>query len=568
MWNNAPRHQREAFILKAMPTRGYSTFKTPGELAMALDPLTIQTPMLDLIDSKLLLVRDAIGVMYERKAMRSKLIQGGMEPRKAIERAQKEVEDKGIKRLMISVPPQEGKSTRISRYFLLWLMQQFPQLRTNLVSYDLDNAAQFTMAMLADITTFNGEEGNIDLGLRLRYGQRAQSFFATTAHGFVRARGKGGGLTGRPSELGILDDLIKDQEDADSENANEKTWTWLQTVFFPRLAPDAPVVMPMTRWSEDDPNGRLQAQQEELEKRGVTDFIPWVVVNVPAKAEKKDLLGRKEGEWLLSARGRTDEQWRIIEATTDAKNFASLYQGSPSVAKGDVFLDEWKREYNEPVWRYDAEHDCYYADEWDIWQSWDLAFKDKTSNDFVAGGVFATQGAVSRLVTLVNKHLSFTDTIIAMRRMKRLFPTTGFILVEDKANGSGVIDSLQNEVPGIVGITPKQSKVERARLTTPYVRAGNYQIPSKRLAALQADISFDVDAYWHQVKTFRENAPHDDMVDMTTQFLNEKYRAGDASVDVANERLPTGPQVAIGNPQARPTSSIVADRIAAARGGR
>jgi predicted phage terminase large subunit-like protein len=441
-------------------------------------------------------------------------------------------------------------------------------LRGNLISYDLDNASQFTSAMLADITTFDGREGNIDLGLRLRWGQRAQSFFALTSGGYIRARGKGGGVTGRPAEIAILDDLLKDQEDADSEISKAKLWTWLQTVLFPRLAPDAPVVMPMTRWADDDPVGKFMQQQEELEAQGVTDFVPWTIVNIPAEAEENDPLGRKPGEWLLSARGRTDAQWRAIKATTDAKYFDSLYQGRPSVAGGDVFLEEWLREYNDPVWRYDPETNAYYSDEWRLWQTWDFAFRDKKSNDFVAGEVWATRGAQSRLVTLINQHLSFTDSVEAMKRMSRLFPTSEMKIVEGKANGDAIIDTLSKEIPGIVRADPKQSKVERARMVTTYFRAGNVEFPSPRLVSSNPELAFDLDAFKHQVLTFRENAPHDDMVDAMTQFLRERYSAGDASVEIFDGRVPTGPSVAVGNAKATPRSSIVAERIAAARGAR
>lgn len=567
-WDRSQRHEREAFIAKIRPTRGMTVFSTPGQLAMALDPTTIQTPMFDLIDSKLLLVRDAIQVAHDRKLLRARLIQNGMEPWKAIERAQKEIEDRGIKRLNISVPPQEGKSTRVSRYFPMWLLQQFPTLRGNLISYDLDNASQFTSAMLADITTFDGEEGQLDLGLRLRWGQRAQSYFALTTGGSFRARGKMGGVTGRPGEIAILDDLIKDQADADSEVNKAKLWTWIQTVLFPRQAPDAPIINLMTRWAIDDPTGMFLKQQEELEAAGNKDYIPWVTVNVPAKAEENDLLGRKPGEWLLSARGRTATQWRGIEVTTDPKYFDSLYQGSPTTLGGDIFLDEWKREYDHALWRYDAELNCYMIDGWDLDQSWDFTFRDKRSSDFVAGGLWATQGSVSRLVTVVKKRMSFTDSVDALRRLKRLFPQTRAIYVEGKANGDAIIDSVTKEVEGIIRVDPRQSKPERARLTTPYFRAGNIEIPTKRVANLERDIAFDVEDYWHEMTTFREGVAHDDQVDMTTQFISESRRGGMAYIEIPDERVPTGPATAIGNPSSAPRSSIIADRIAAARGSR
>jgi predicted phage terminase large subunit-like protein len=501
---------------------------TPGHLARRLDPMTIQTPALDILDAELVLIRDSIEVMFARRRRFVELTNDGLSLEEAIQRAANEIESRGNDRLIVSAPPQEGKSSRITRHGVLWLLRQFPWLRVGIVSYDGDVAGQFSWQIRGDIDLFDGTEGSIDLGLRLVIGQKAMSRWVLQSGGGVYAIGIGGGLTSRPLDLLLIDDPVKDMRAADSLLMSSQAYEWYQTVARPRLAPWAPVIQLATAWHEADLRGRLIAKQAEDQAIGAEYFDRWRVVNIPAQADhdpsagQTDILNREPGEFMVSARGRTREQWIATKAATEPRFWSALYQGKPTPDDGDVWLKMWWRRYDAPLWSR-MEEGGYQVDGYVLTQSWDLAFIDKDTSDFVVGQVWAKKGADSYLVYQVWARLNFPATLEAFRRVTRLFPQAKRKLVEGKANGDALIDSLKHEIPGIVRINPIQSKKARARAVSTFIEAGNVHLPTSRVATMQPEIAWDVEAFLHEATAFGGGAGHDDQVDATSQYLEEAY---------------------------------------------
>ena len=475
----------------AKASRERFKYATPGELAFALDSSTVQTPALDIIDDALV-----------------KVAQGK------------------LKRLIISMPPQEGKSQRTTRYGALWMLHRNPNLRVGIVSYGDDISGQFSYQIRNDIAMFNGEDGNIDLGLRLQKDSKAASRWklANPNMGGIYAIGIGGALTGRPIDLLFIDDPVKDFRAADSLLLSEQAWQWWQSVARPRLHPNAPVILILTRWHEADLAGRLLAKQAEDEKAGLEYYDKWSVINIPAQADydpdagESDPLGREPGEFMVSARGRTRAQWEATKAATSPRIWSALYQGRPSPDSGDVWKRPWWRRYTEMLWSLDD--DGNYVVECDeMIMSWDMTFKDTRSSDFVVGQVWARRGANVYLLDQVHKRLSFTDTITAFNALCQRWPQARAKLVEDKANGSAVIDTLKSKVGGIIPINPKESKYARANAVSPYIESGNVWLPTPEIAL------FEVESFIEEAAAF-PNAAHDDRVDAASQALNRLLMNG------------------------------------------
>lgn len=263
---------------------------TPGELAVSIDPRTRQTPALDLIDAELVRAFNTPDA-----------------------------------RLVISMPPQEGKSQRASRRFPLWCLTQNPDLRIAIASYEMNTARRWGRTIRDDIAQ-NTEE----IGLRVREDLSAQGEWQLAGHeGGVYSAGVGGALTGRPVDLLIIDDPVKGREQADSPTIREKTWDWWTDSASTRLAPGAPVILILTRWHNDDLAGRLLAAE---------DGKRWRVVNIPAQADHRpergetDPLGREPGEFMLSARDteKAKRNWPRIKVQAGPRTWASLYQGRPT----------------------------------------------------------------------------------------------------------------------------------------------------------------------------------------------------------------------------------------------
>jgi predicted phage terminase large subunit-like protein len=450
----------------AEPERKYAT---PGELARALDPRTVQTPALDLIDEALV-----------------------------------EMANTPDGRFICSVAPQEGKSTRVAKDYPTWVLTEDPDTRIVTASYGQSLANRNGLALRRNITD------HPELGLSVAPDNGAKHEWELAGHrGGVLSVGIGAGLTGRPADLLIIDDPIKDRREADSELLRQRVWDWWTDAASTRLAPGAPVVLILTRWHEDDLAGRLLAQE---------DGHLWRVINIPAQADhdpekgQADPLGREPGEYMISARGRTTAQWEAIKTRVGSRTWNALYQGRPSPAEGGMFKRDHWREYDVPLWlvRDDGAHIVSHADE--IIASWDMTFKDTASSDFVVGQVWMRRGAEAFLLDQVRGRMDFVTTCARFREFSAKWPQATLKLVEDKANGTAVINALRRIVSGIVPEEPHGSKEARAAAVTPLVEAGNVWLPSPELAPWIGDLIEEAAGF--------PTGAHDDQVDGLSQALN------------------------------------------------
>lgn len=447
-------------------------WSTPGEMANRLDPRTRQTPALDLLDEALTdLLKESEG------------------------------------RLIISMPPQEGKSTRAARDFPLWALAQNQNLRIVTASYSQRLADRNGRVIRNMITSYP------ELGLRIADDNGSVSEWQLAgADGGVYSTGIGGGLTGRPADLMIIDDPIKDRKEADSKVYRDRVWEWWTDTASTRLAPGAPVVLILTRWHHDDLAGRLMAAE---------DGHLWRVINIPAEADhrperdEEDPLGRAPGEFMISARGRVERQWRATKVRVGPRAWAALYQGHPSPEEGNLFPSEWPR-FTEPLWveRSDGSRWVPEGDgDVELIQSWDMAFKDTASSDYVVGQVWMRQGVNTYLIDQVRGRLGFTATVEAVLSMTARWPQALAKFVEDKANGPAVINALRSRVPGLIPVEPEGSKYSRAVAVSPFVFSNNVHLPS-------ADLLPSVEELIEEARGF-PNATHDDTIDALSQAINK-----------------------------------------------
>lgn len=459
-------------------------WETPGELAALITPGIIQTPALDLVDQAVMWAHGTPGA-----------------------------------RLIISLPPQEGKSERVTKTGSLWALARNPQTRIGIVSYAQTLAEGFGRDVRNWIASNDGDEDTFDIGLRIASDNGSARRWQLEGHrGGVYCVGIGGGLTGRPLDVLVIDDPFSDKEQAASARYRERVWNWWQSVGSTRLTPGAPVILINTRWHEDDLAGRFLAAE---------DGDRWRVVNIPALADhdpakgEVDPLGRMPGEWLISARGRTTAEWEAIRIQAGTRTFNALYQGRPSPDAGNVWQRPWWRRYGVPLWsQHPTAPDAYRVDECDeLIMSWDMTFKDTKASDFVVGQVWARRGANVYLLDQIHKRLTFTDTVAAFKAMAARWPQATAKYVEDKANGTAIIDTLKSKIHGIVAINPTESKYARANAVAPVVQAGNVFLPEAAIAL------FDPEELIDEAAGF-PNAAHDDMVDATSQALAQMLLDG------------------------------------------
>lgn len=447
-------------------------WETPGAMARATNPKTVQTPALDLIDAALV-----------------------------------EAFNTPDSRLIVCMAPQEGKSVRVANDFPIWALTQNPDLRIVTASYAQNLANRNGRAIRNRITSTPA------IDLRIAQDNGAVHEWTLEGHqGGVLSVGIGAGVTGRPADMMIIDDPIKDRKEADSETYRDNVWDWWTDAASARLAPGAPVIVILTRWHQDDLAGRLQERDKEA---------GWKVLNIPAQADHRpekgesDPLGRQPGEFMVSARGRTQKQWEQRKATAGARTWASLYQGRPSPESGGVFPAEWAR-YSQPMWieRPDGSRMVpgIGRDDHELIQSWDLAFKDTKSSDYVVGQIWLRVGVKAYLLDMVRARLNFTATCGSIEAFTAKWPQAVAKFVEDKANGPAVINALSRRIMGLIPIEPEGSKYARASAISPLTESGNVVLPT-------AELLPNVEELIEEARNF-PNSAHDDTIDAMSQGVN------------------------------------------------
>lgn len=229
-----------------------------------------------------------------------------------------------LHRLLFVLPPGSAKSTYASVLFPPWYLASGSQGKMILsVSHSAEFATGFARRARNSVL-----KNHKALGYSLAEDSRAVDNWSTTNGCNYVAAGVGAGIAGRRADLGLIDDPIGKQEDADSQGFRDKLWDWYVTDFRTRLKPGAAVVLVQTRWHQDDLAGRLL----ETEKN------EWTVVHIPLIAEQNDVLGRVPGA-VLWPEYFNDQL--VLDAKKVPRVFISLYQGKPHDEEGSYFKKEW-----------------------------------------------------------------------------------------------------------------------------------------------------------------------------------------------------------------------------------
>jgi len=394
--------------------------------------------------------------------------------------------------LIIKTPPQHGKSMTITESFPSWYLGRYPRNRIIEASYNDDTARRFGRKNLEKVE----QHGGALFGLKKGAIWTTTEFELDNGWGRMISRGIMSGITGNPANLMIIDDPIKNREEADSETYRGKLWQEWQNTLKSRLAAGAKVIVIMTPWHEDDLASRLLQREENVTE-----------IRLPVEAEELDLLGRPVGDALCPELGKDNNWLAQFKASYlsdpkegGARAWQALYQCSPRVEGGNVVRRDW--------WKYYSPRDITSFGTTVI--SVDATFKDKETNDFVAIEVWSKRGAFYYARYCLNRHMDFPSTVQAIRLVRKLFPEAMYVLIEDKANGSAIIQTLQHEFPGVIGINPKGGKVARVNAVSPAIESGNVLLPEDEPWTAE---------FLDQFTGFPA-VPHDDLVDAASQALN------------------------------------------------
>ena len=406
----------------------------------------------------------------------------------------------GIKRLMVFMPPQHGKSELVSRRLPAYALGRNPALKIAACSYSSDLASKFnrevqriidnpSYAKIFPETVLSGSPVSDRGRAKGSWMRNSDVFEIVGKGGSYKSVGVMGPLTGDTVDGGILDDLIKDRLEAESPTHRKRIWEWYLDVFSPRLHNDSWQLLTATRWHEDDLAGRLLCAERDK----------WEVLCIPAiKEEDNPLDPRKIGECLWPERHSLEA---ILEKKAKSeRTFSSLYQQRPAPLEGSLLKIPWFKYYS--VLPSDLDK---------VIHSWDCTFDDG-GGSFVVGQVWGMKGSNSYLITMVRGDWNFPETVKQVKGLYQAHPCQE-ILIEKKANGAAVISTLEGVIPGIIPVNPTESKEARAAAVSYAIEAGNVYLPEQAVWIQEA---------LEEIRAF-PNAKNDDIVDAMTQALNHLY---------------------------------------------
>lgn len=434
------------------------------------------------------------------------------------------------RKLTVSMPPRMGKSHLSSIFMPVWLLHKHPDWKIGLISHSPSLATSWGRSVRRII-----EEHGAALGIALAPDAGAVNDWQTTAGGGILSRSAPGqSLTGYGFDVLLIDDPVKNFATAHSETKRTALWEWWTGDAFTRLEPPSMTIVVGTRWHEDDMIGRLLSHDHE----GNPD--DWEVISFSALAEADDVLGRTPGDPLMSP--LLDEspddalvRWQSIRESVGEYAWAALYMQRPAPSKGAIFLTDNFRYWTRDPDLLEEDDSVVLMDPATMkharWiDSWDATFKATDSSDYVVGQRWAISGQDRYLIDQSRARRSFTETITELESWEtqtRLgSPQVFEKLIEDKANGPAIIDTLKQTVKGIKPITPVDSKEARARAVTPELEAGHLILPHPDQPGNEwvRDLVLEC-------RSFPSGA-HDDQVDAMTQLLNYVRSSGGATITV------------------------------------
>ncbi len=407
--------------------------------------------------------------------------------------------NKELKRLIINIPFRMLKSSMCSIAFPAWGLGLNPALKFMCVSYadTLSTDLSVRSRQLVESDWYHDLFPN----LKLLKDQNQKTRFDTTQNGYRYSTSTGGGAIGMGANFLIVDDYLSSRM-AKSDQERETALMAFNPSFKTRLnnQNDDVIIVIEQRLHEKDLTGMLLKEggfehlclQGKFEKRKIFSFG-----NFEKVAE--------EGELLQEDR-LSDKVLDELQKSLGSEDYAAQIQQNPMAAGGNIVKSAWFKRYDLSRFP-NIEEIINFFDT--IVSSFDTASSEKETADPTAIGIWGIKGNDAYLLFVLNERMQVPDLEREGERLINHYKPH-HNLIENKGSGIGLIQKYTRELPfGIVKIDPKGEKSMRLRNNLSKIENGRIFLPEK------ADWLFD---YETQMTKFPK-AEHDDMVDMTSQFL-------------------------------------------------
>jgi predicted phage terminase large subunit-like protein len=316
--------------------------------------------------------------------------------------------------------------------------------------------------------------------------------------GHYIAAGVGGGITGEGATIGIIDDPVKNAEEAYSTTYREKTWEWYATTFSTRFERGAVEIICQTRWHEDDLAGRI------IDKSGEGIEI----IRFPALADEKEEF-RDVGEAIWPDFYPREQLLERLEKN-GSRAFNALYQQRPAPDEGSIIKRHWFQYYNPREYKITGKRVNFYVD---------TAYTDREKNDPTAMIAYIKEGPNFYVLDCISEWLDFSSQL---RRLKEFVAKNGYspssiIRVEPKATGITLAQVVKKETALNIreAEPPRGDKVARAHSCEGPLEGGRVFLPEGMTW---------VDQFLTECAAF-PNAAHDDRVDCLTGMIISELNA-------------------------------------------
>lgn len=400
-----------------------------------------------------------------------------------------------IRRLLICIPPRHGKSTLVSILWTCWEWLRNPARRFLFSSYSAELAERHSVACRRVIESQWYQQRWADR-FQLTADQNEKNRYENNKSGYRLAIGVGGAATGEGGDILVVDDPHNVRY-AESDTVRQTTVDWWTRAMSTRNndpRTGARVIV-MQRVHENDLAGHVLRQGGYETLILPTEYEGSTHVTGIGWRDPRT----QQGELLWKDRFGPAE---VEEQKRDLGSYAAAaqLQQRPAPAEGGILKRHWWKLVREMPRQFD-----------EMIQSWDCAFKETSSSDYVVGQVWGRIGADKYLVDQVRRRMDCPTTIQQIVRLSEKYPKAEAKLIEDKANGPAVIAMLKHQLTGLIAVNPGGGKEVRAHAVSPQIEAGNVYLLDPEVAAWVA-------GFIDECAAFPQGA-NDDQVDAMTQAL-------------------------------------------------
>ena len=421
------------------------------------------------------------------------------------------VESRQILRSTMSCPPGHAKTKFFSRMFPSWYLGRNFKDKF-LAGGHSQSFAENELGKPVRALIEEAKFGEVFAGVELNPKWKAAGNWRLNNNrgGYV-CKGVGQSIAGFRGNAGVIDDPFGSREDAHSKIIRERVKKWLFADFRLRLLPNSPLMIVATRWHLEDLIGVV----EQLTKEG--RGIPWEIINLPAIIETEeemalDPLGRDMGEPLWPDYYTRAELLEIKE-TGDQTDWWALYKGQPRNAEGNVVKNAWFRHYDRLPVNGLGPGGIIERGVKRITVSVDCANKATTRSNPSCITVWVEDMRRRHyLADVIVEKMEYVELEQRINEVARRWEANT-IIVEDAGNGTTYIEKNRGTAPAPVVAIPtgNKSKEWRFDAVTPMIQGGEVYVPKK-------DAADWYDHYMSELLSF-PNAPNDDQVDSTSQYL-------------------------------------------------